>query len=273
MVARYASDPRLRCLNNRVNGASPFKQWNRGVREAQGEYVWIAESDDAADERLLATLVDRLDRHPNVGLAYCQSNFVDDEGKVLHSALELVRDLDPHHWDADFVADGRAECARLMLVRNVVPNASAVVFRRSLYLAMGGADESMRLCGDWMAWSQMLLRADVAFVAEPLNRYRWHEGVLRQTTTDERAATEGWRVVARILDEVRPDPEAMRRLQDRLANEWASVTVLQHKRTFDAGLERFRQLARYDRLFALRAGGQVLRYALAAGRKRLLGRP
>ena len=49
------------------NNGSPFKQWNLGLSQAKGEYVWFAESDDYADPALLETLVDRLDRHPNVG--------------------------------------------------------------------------------------------------------------------------------------------------------------------------------------------------------------
>jgi hypothetical protein len=48
------------------------------------------------------------------------------------------------------------------------------------------------------------------------------------------------------------------------------VTVLQHKRTFDAGLARFRQLGKHDRFFALHAGVEVVSYALKAARKRIL---
>lgn len=265
IVARFASDPRMRCIRNRVNGGSPFKQWNRGVYEAMGEYVWIAESDDAADERLLATLVDRLDQNPNVGLAYCQSWRVDEQEKHLGSSIELLADMDSERWRCDFVADGRAECARYLLLKNTIPNASAVVFRRSTYLEMGGADEGMRLCGDWLAWVEILLRSDLAFVAEPLNFHRTHAAALRNTTELERSATEGWRVSQRILDEVRPDPDALRQVRDRFANEWASVTVLKHKRTLDEGIERFRRLKRHDPLlFPARASREVLRYALAA---------
>src|SRR3954454_23268459 len=61
-----SSDPRVRALFNESNSGSTFKQWNRGLREARGEYVWIAESDDYADQSLLAELVECLDAHPNV---------------------------------------------------------------------------------------------------------------------------------------------------------------------------------------------------------------
>ena len=53
---------------NEVNSGSTFKQWNKGVRLARGEYVWIAESDDYADIRLLEKLVPQLDTDRNAAL-------------------------------------------------------------------------------------------------------------------------------------------------------------------------------------------------------------
>src|SRR5246127_2931841 len=58
ILSQYADDPRVRLEFNAVNSGSTFKQWNKGVRLARGKYVWIAESDDYADERLLQRLVD-----------------------------------------------------------------------------------------------------------------------------------------------------------------------------------------------------------------------
>ena len=40
--------------------------------------------------------------------------------------------------------------------------------------ADGGADESLRLCGDWKLWAAMALTGKVVYLAEPLNHYRFH---------------------------------------------------------------------------------------------------
>ena len=53
ILSSYAGDPRVRIEFNSANSGSPFKQWNKGVRLARGEYVWIAESDDYAEPRFL----------------------------------------------------------------------------------------------------------------------------------------------------------------------------------------------------------------------------
>ena len=57
VIAPFLEDRRIRVIRNTVNSGSAFKQWNRGVREARGEYVWIAEADDSAEPTLLSRLV------------------------------------------------------------------------------------------------------------------------------------------------------------------------------------------------------------------------
>jgi len=53
---------------------------------------------DYADERLLAELVTRLDKHPTVGIAYCQSWKVDENDNILSSMQERTADLDEQRW-------------------------------------------------------------------------------------------------------------------------------------------------------------------------------
>src|ERR1022692_1882228 len=57
ILSQYADESRVRIEFNEVNSGTPFRQWNKGVGLARGEYVWIAESDDYADKRLLERLV------------------------------------------------------------------------------------------------------------------------------------------------------------------------------------------------------------------------
>src|SRR6266403_3876930 len=61
ILREYATDSRVRLEFNEKNSGSTFKQWNKGARLARGKYVWIAESDDYADEGLVERLVRALD--------------------------------------------------------------------------------------------------------------------------------------------------------------------------------------------------------------------
>jgi glycosyltransferase involved in cell wall biosynthesis len=179
ILSEYAGVPRVKIEFNSLNSGSTFKQWNKGVRLARGEYVWIAESDDYADERLLERLVSLLDFDASSVLAYCRSWRVSADGQISGFLDSHHTDLDPRRWTADFLVDGREECQNYLVQRNTISNASAVLFRREVYVRVGGADESLVLCGDWKLWAAMALTGKIAYLGEPLNYYRFHDTSVR----------------------------------------------------------------------------------------------
>ena len=182
ILADYAKQAPMRLLINEENSGSAFIQWRRGAELAVGKYLWIAESDDYADSRLLEVLMSEMHRHPNVGLAYCQSFNVDERDEILGSCAQWTRDLHSDRWNRDFVNHGRDEVARYLVECNTIPNASAVLVRRDLLLQASRYVGWMRICGDWLTWSRVLMRADVAFAAEHLNYFRTHDQSVRGTT-------------------------------------------------------------------------------------------
>lgn len=204
VLERYHTEPRVRIERNAVNSGSPFAQWNRGLARTTAPLVWIAESDDDADPRLLETLVARLERHPRCGLAFAQSLSVDADGCAHGTLTQWTDHVDAARWRTDYASSGREECAQYLAVANTIPSASAVVFRREIMTLVGGAPAHMRLAGDWMTWLRMLLVSDVAFVAAPLNRHRSHAGTVRAAHADDACAWRErlavWRVAHAALD-------------------------------------------------------------------------
>jgi glycosyltransferase involved in cell wall biosynthesis len=215
VFAKYKDHPKVRSFINTRNSGSTFKQWNKGVRAARGKYVWFAESDDAAEPELLETLVALLDRHPNVGLAYSNSVYVDEDGNR-EATLDLdYADLHPTRWKSDFLNSGADECVNYLVLRNSIPNASAVVFRRALYERAGYADERMKRAGDWWVWVNILLGSDVAYDSRPLNRFRKpHVQCTRRPPRDHHVSLEEmFQVVARITSRLGFPPSGEERVR------------------------------------------------------------
>jgi len=230
ILLSYAGDPRVRMEFNDANSGSTFKQWNKGVRLARGEYVWIAESDDYADEKLLERLVAVLDADPQVVFAFCRSWHVSADDQLDGFADFFLDWLDPTRWkaDSDFCVEGRQECRNCFVRTNPVQNTSAVVFRKAAYELVGGADESLRMYGDWKLWAGMALTGRVAYLSEPLNYFRFHDTSVRRSMEGAPHMAERLQVTRWILARVTPDDGVLERLCEEQAIDWVPLVLSRH---------------------------------------------
>lgn len=198
IIQRYAGDKRVQLVMNDANSGSTFIQWRRGAKLAKGNFIWIAESDDDAEPTLLARLVEQFQRHPKAALAYCQSRVMDADGELLFLGQVLTKPLRAHRWNQDFVCEGRYEIARYFLRRMTIPNASAVLSKRDIFLEASEGSEKMRLCGDWWTWGRSLLRGDLVYLSAPLNHFRTHPTSVRSKTKSEIACIEHLQVMEHL---------------------------------------------------------------------------
>ncbi len=166
---------------NERNSGSPFAQWRKGIELARGTWIWIAESDDSCMPDLLAHVLELDARAGGLGIVYTGSRIIDEQGGDAGSMRVLTSAFVPDPFAGELVLEGRDLVARFLKVKNVVPNASAVLFRRELVLAfpLWSAIEGMRMCGDWLFWIGLAQRARVGYSPVELNRFRHHPGISR----------------------------------------------------------------------------------------------
>lgn len=234
ILSEYASAPPARAKSpdrinvrldfNEANSGSPFKQWNKGVRLAQGKYIWMAESDDYADPRFLERVAGALEAEPEATFAYCRSWRTTADDRV--DGFGDYNLPDPQRWTADFCVDGRELCAKYFALITPVPNASSVVFRKDAYERAGGADESLRLCGDWKMWAAMALEGKVAYVSEPLNYFRYHGNTARGSTERDGVAAKEFLHVSRwVLERVSVPKAQLDEIRKARAGGWVPVVL------------------------------------------------
>ncbi len=228
VLSQYAGNPRIRIEFNKVNGGSPYPQWAKGVRMSRGKYVWIAESDDYADPRLLERLVGVLESDSRIVLTYCRSCVQEADGRQAGFADRYAPHDDPSRWDNDYVTDGREECARYFTYDNIVANTSSAVFRRAAWDEVGGVDETMRTSGDWKLWAAIALTGKVAYISEPLNFYRKHGQTVRSRASAARVVTEELEAVQWIFERVNASREVRAKAGKVAASRWVPMVVSSH---------------------------------------------
>lgn len=168
VLNEYARHPKAKkMIVNAYNSGNTFLQWQRGLQEATGDYVWIAESDDVAAPTLLSTLVKALEQK-DATVAFCHSQRIDASG------APIPHKLDPQ-FRQDFSLPGDTFIRRYLLGYSSICNASSVVFRRDAAETVD-MDQVAQFSasGDRLFWIQMALQGRVAYVAQPLNQFRQH---------------------------------------------------------------------------------------------------
>jgi glycosyltransferase involved in cell wall biosynthesis len=181
-LSEYQQHPKVsHIILNEANSGSTFKQWNKGLQLAQGQLIWIAESDDRSDPEFLARLVSQFDAHPGkLSFAYCQSLNIDEFGQVTGSRLDYTSEFTPNIWTDDFVLAGHEFIQNFLKVKNLVPNASAVLFDKARVASLQDVTYmKMKKCGDWLFWLKLAELGSIAFVSDTLNHFREHNSVTR----------------------------------------------------------------------------------------------
>ncbi|SFQ18724.1 glycosyltransferase [Parafilimonas terrae] len=167
---------------NEKNSGSTFKQWQKGVALAVGEYVWIAESDDYAAECFLETAVKNLENNRQVGLFFSDYHVINESG-ILITPKFTCRQSMSECFANQPVMDGRTFAEEYLFIDNWLVNASAVVFRKSFFLSAGTSYTAYKIAGDWRMWIDICLQADVIFCNKKIDFFRSHTNTVRYKTT------------------------------------------------------------------------------------------
>ncbi|WP_299017199.1 glycosyltransferase family 2 protein [uncultured Polaribacter sp.] len=178
ILSNYALQPKVtHCVFNERNTGNTFSQWNKGLALAKGEFIWIAESDDFCDVNLLQELLKPMKQNENIVLSYCQSNRVNCESLNTGDWLSHTDDLDKELFLSDFIMKGNDFIENFLIFKNVIPNASAVIFRRDeVFKKIKKLNQSsyLKYCGDWLFYIQLVVNKEICYNSKKLNSFRYH---------------------------------------------------------------------------------------------------
>ena len=171
-IARF-SDPRIKLIQQSNRGLSGAR--NTGIIASRGMYVALLDAKGFWAKEKLALHINHLNTHPNVGVSYCPSLFVNEQGKLMGIG-QYPKLIDISEKD--------------IFCRNPVGNCSAPVIRRRLLkevafmsLKTGRKcifDEDLRQSEDIELWLRIALMGNWKFegINTPLTFYRVNEGDL-----------------------------------------------------------------------------------------------
>ncbi|WP_342648139.1 glycosyltransferase family 2 protein [Mucilaginibacter sp. CSA2-8R] len=189
IISRYSSDPRIsHIIFNENNSGSTFNQWQKGLELAKSPWVWIAESDDYADLTFLEKMAGLIHHYPNVGIAFCRSQIVDENNEVVYYSY--------NHKKFSF---GPSEIKDTLSSGYCLPNVSACLLKRNYALSAVVGLGKYKASGDLIFYTRILHYANIAYEDSTLNYFRDHAGnVSRPAKVNGLWVTEGVDVIGNI---------------------------------------------------------------------------
>ncbi len=170
VINKYRNDKHISAIiANKENSGSTFKQWEKGISVANGELIWIAESDDSCSPNQLEILVDNYLRTPNCSISACWSIHINRDGQV------CGRKKRPKGYvmykSEDFIK-------RFMFAYNYIENAGQAIFPKQLYSQIDKSFMDFKACGDMLFWIEIARRGNICIEQKQLNFFRRYDEVV-----------------------------------------------------------------------------------------------
>lgn len=162
IINRYKYNPHLQTIVvNESNSGSPFLQWEKGLRIAKGNLIWIAESDDYCELSFLEKLVDAFTKDERLAVAFSSIVFFNDDGYERR-----------YKTGSNLFFDGIRFIRGWMSNQCAIKNASGAVFKKEAYEQISKEYLSFRGAGDYQFWVEMSSKGNVGFIRKNLAYFR-----------------------------------------------------------------------------------------------------
>ncbi|MDR1280052.1 MAG: glycosyltransferase [Opitutaceae bacterium] len=204
---------------NSTNSGSVFKQWEKGISLAKGDFIWMAEADDFCRNDFVESLIPFF-KDRKVNLAYSQSCLVDQDNKVFIENFKVhTNDISKTKWETDYIYSFQQELNLGLAIKNTIPNASAAIMRKSEIASISHTLSDYRVAGDWLFYIKTIEGGRIAYCAKVLNFYRRHSSSVFHKN-QERTVREVERIHRHILEHYQINNEVVDKMKDALLRDY-----------------------------------------------------
>ncbi len=172
VLAKYRTKANIKIVEMQENIGN-INTSNMGVTMSRGEFFIFAEADDYSAPQEIELLHQAMAGHEETGAAFCRSYMVDGQGKIFDEDFNYRDRAFKEFCSKDTLIQG-AQAQRFFLFSCIIPNFSAVLFRRKYYDLVQGMSHRFKTCADWDFWFRMTEHCDLYYLTTPLNYFRRH---------------------------------------------------------------------------------------------------
>ncbi len=203
IIESFRSEPRVaHIIFNEKNNGILTAQWKKGLDQARGKWVWIAESDDTAHPDFLSEFFTCLQSNPDLDLFFCDSKATRPlDGGFTFASERRNTVFATTKWNSSYITNGRAELNEALKYDCTINNLSAAVFRKSRLNEILDVALPYRYYADWYLYIQVAAKGKICYSNKAYNNYRVHPAsLLGAKTSSVTSKTEYFRILQSLLD-------------------------------------------------------------------------
>ncbi|MCF6308037.1 MAG: glycosyltransferase [Flavobacteriaceae bacterium] len=181
ILNEYAKDKRVtHFIINKKNSGSPFKQWKKALELAQGDYIWIAETDDYSSTMFLSKVMEAFNHSSNPDIVFVGTTNVNEFNEGIGNSSRIERkykDL----FSKNFNIEGKVFLEKFLPNFCVIRNMSSAVFKKSVGTLGVKNVEEFKVIGDFYFWVYLCsINCNFFYLSEKLNFMRNHSKTVRR---------------------------------------------------------------------------------------------
>lgn len=212
-VVQSINDERLKIFSYENGGVCVARNW--GIAHANGEFIAFLDADDLWTPDKLELQVAALKQHPEAGVAYSWTYFMDvDERGQASSFLP----------SPSYAFAGNVH--KRLLVSDFVHSGSNTLVRRQAIESVGGFDPACAGCADWDYW--LRLSAHWSFVVVPKHQIFYRRAVGCMSSNVEVMRKEALIAIENAYRAAPPELQYLKRHTLANLHKYCSGLYLQH---------------------------------------------
>lgn len=217
-ILQSIEDHRLKIFSYLNGGLSVAR--NRGISQVTGEFIAFLDADDFWKSDKLERQLAALEQHPDAGVAYSWTYFMNEREKCLFLGSRLF-------YEGNVYAD--------LLLKNFLANGSNPLIRRQAIESVGEFDSTLSHFADWEYW--LRLARNWPFVVVPDYQIFYRQSSSTMSSKVEGIKEEGLFMLEKAF---RSAPEELQSLKNKsvcMLFQYCTELYLQH-RTDSNGLQK-----------------------------------
>ncbi|WP_022760426.1 glycosyltransferase [Butyrivibrio sp. AD3002] len=161
-IVKGINDDRIVLYENETN-LGMAGNWNECLKKAKGEYIHFLCADDKLRRSCVEKKMKAVESKKDIVLVTSSTDIINENDELVMRRNRFWRNV---------VLDGRRYAKKSLHRGNIFGEPSNIMFKRSLLEKAGEFSTNLYYVTDWEFWVRLAVFGKVAYIYEPLTKYR-----------------------------------------------------------------------------------------------------